>query len=80
MFELEIIMVFFQDENGELNGFVMCYLKGRQRKIGIFRINPPCEGTFVLKVYAKPEDEILNEFDTLDHVATFVIIVHDVSI
>ena len=57
----------------------MCYLKGRHRKIGIFKINPPFDGTFVLKVYAKPEDEIYDEFDTLDHVATFVVLVHDVS-
>ena len=63
-----------------LNEYVMCYLKGRHRKIGVFKINPPFEGTFFLKVYAKPEDEILNEVDdTLDHIATFTIHVKDVS-
>ena len=67
-------------EGDSLNEYVMCYLKGRHRKIGIFKINPPYEGTFFLKVYAKPEDDILNEVDdTLDHIATFTIHVQDVS-
>ena len=72
--------VLSKEENDELNGHVMCYLRGRHRKIGIFKINPPFEGTFFLKVYAKPEDEILDETDTLDHVATFVVYVHDVRV
>ena len=58
----------------------MCYLKGVNRKIAVFKVNPPVDGTFVLKICAKPEDEILDESDTLDHVATFIIHVEDVTI
>lgn len=52
---------------------MFCCLKGRQRKNGSFKIAPPEDGTYYLKIYGKPEDEIQDEGDTLDHVATFLI-------
>ena len=63
----------------DLNQYVMCYLKGKHRKIVNFHVTPPSEGHFLLKVYAKPEEEIANETDTLDHVATFHIFAPTVS-
>ena len=36
-------------------------------------VNPPDIGQYYLKIYAKPEGEISNDSDTLDHVATFLI-------
>ena len=38
-----------------------------------FVISPPDVGQYYLKIYAKPEGEISNDNDTLDHVATFLI-------
>ena len=52
----------------------MCYLKGKHRRQGIFHVTPPEAGEYLLKIYAKPEEDIVNETDTLDHVATFHII------
>lgn len=49
----------------------MCYLKGKQRRMGFFRVTPPDPGDYLLKIYAKPEEDIQSETDTLDHVATF---------
>ena len=43
------------------------------------QITPPEIGDYFLKVYAKPEAEILSEHDTLDHVATFLIHAQQVS-
>ena len=63
----------FQLESDSLNNYVLCFLKGRQQKLGIFRVAPPESGSYYLKIYAKPEEEIQNENDTLDHVATFLI-------
>ncbi|TRY73282.1 hypothetical protein TCAL_15758, partial [Tigriopus californicus] len=65
-------------EDDDFNQFVFCCLKGRQRKNGSFKIAPPEDGTYYLKIYGKPEDEIQDEDDTLDHVATFLI--HGVEI
>jgi hypothetical protein len=56
-----------------LNNYVFCYWKGKGRKLVVFRVAPPEEGSFFLKVYAKPEDELRSDEDTLDHVATFFI-------
>jgi len=54
----------------KLNNYVFCFYRGRQRRHTVFRINPPEEGAFLLKIYAKPEEELNSEDDTLDHVAT----------
>ena len=62
------------------NNHVFFYLKGRGRRIAAFRVAPPHDGEFLLKIYAKPEEEIFSETDTLDHVATFLIKAVDVSI
>ena len=35
-------------------------------------------GTYYLKLYAKPEEEIKHETDTLDHVATLLIHANEV--
>ena len=48
-------------------------MKGKSRKLSHFIISPPDVGQYYLKVYAKPEGEIMSENDTLDHVATFLI-------
>lgn len=37
-------------------------------------------GEYFLKVYAKPEVDIITEHDTLDHVATFPIYTQQVKI
>ena len=49
------------------------FLKGKSRKLGHFIVNPPDVGQYYLKIYAKPEGEILSDSDRLDHVATFLI-------
>eukprot|EP00095_Tigriopus_kingsejongensis_P008836 maker-scaffold15_size728074-snap-gene-0.12 protein:Tk08836 transcript:maker-scaffold15_size728074-snap-gene-0.12-mRNA-1 annotation:"kyphoscoliosis " len=67
-----------EHESDHLNNYVFCCRKGRQRKNGAFKVTPPEDGTYYLKVYAKPEEEIQDEGDTLDHVATFLI--HGVQI
>ncbi len=56
-----------------LNNYVFCSYKGKQRKLVMFRVAPPEQGSFFLKVYAKPEDELKSEEDRLDHVATFLV-------
>lgn len=69
---------FYKDEehdttrrpSDKLNNYVFCFYRGRQRKHTVFRVNPPEEGAFFLKIYAKPEEELNSEDDTLDHVAT----------
>lgn len=66
-------------EGDTLNQYVLCYLKGRQRKLCHFHLTPPDVGQFFLKVYAKPEEEIMSESDTLDHIATFLIHVQQVK-
>ena len=43
-----------------------------------YRIAPPEAGDYFLKIYGKPEEEISEETDTLDHVATFLISVPEV--
>jgi len=60
-------------EDDSLNCYVFCFLRGRDRRLCVFRVSPPEVGSFFLKVYAKPEEEIASESDTLDHVATFVV-------
>jgi len=60
-------------ESGKYNQYVLCYLKGKNRRQGFFHITPPEVGDYLLKVYAKPEEDIQHESDTLDHVATFQI-------
>ena len=57
-------------ESDALSQYVLCYLKGKNRKQVIFHVTPPEPGDYLLKVYAKPEIDIQNESDTLDHVAT----------
>ena len=57
-------------ESDTLNPYVLCYLKGKNRKQVLFHVTPPEAGDYLLKVYAKPELDIQNESDTLDHVAT----------
>ena len=57
----------------------MCYPKGKSRKQCYFHITPPEDGEYLLKVYAKPEEDIMTESDTLDHVATFPIIADQVQ-
>lgn len=49
----------------------MCCLKGKNRSQVCFHVTPPEQGDYLLKIYAKPEEDILNESDTLDHIATF---------
>ena len=68
-----------KNDNKDLNQYVMCYLRGKTRKIVNFHVSPPENGDFYLKIYAKPEEEIQHETDTLDHVATFHIIAPSVS-
>ena len=59
-----------QKESDALNQYVLCYLKGKNRKHVLFHITPPEAGEYLLKIYAKPEEDIHSESDTLDHVAT----------
>ena len=67
-------------ESDICNCNVLCFLKGKSRKLAHFVVNPPDVGQYYLKVYAKPEGEIVNDNDTLDHVATFLIHVQQVII
>ena len=66
-------MFIFQPESDACNCNVLNFLKGRSRKLSHFVISPPDVGQYYLKIYAKPEGEISNDNDTLDHVATFLI-------
>ena len=72
---------FFQPESDSCNCNVLNFLKGKSRKLSHFIISPPDVGQYYLKVYAKPEGDMLNEpndvnrsdANKLDHVATFLI-------
>ncbi len=66
-------------ENDRHNSYVMCYCKGKSRKQVCFHVTPPEEGNYLLKIYAKPEEDIQQETDTLDHIATFHITANHVS-
>ena len=68
-----------QAESDKFNQYVMCCLRGKSRKVVCFNVRPPEQGEYLLKVYAKPEEDILNESDTLDHIATFHITASQVS-
>ena len=68
-----------KNEPEDLNQYVMCYLKGKHRKIVDFHVTPPENGNYLLKIYAKPEEEIQHDTDTLDHIATFYISSPNVS-
>ena len=54
-------------------------MKGKNRRQGFFHVTPPEVGDYLLKIYAKPEDDIQHESDTLHHVATFQISANHVS-
>ena len=54
------------------NCHVLCYRKGRARKLGHFKVVPPDVGEYLLKIYAKPEADMVHG-DNLDHVATIPI-------
>ncbi len=66
--------------SNDVNQYGFCYLKGRQRKMCVMRVNPPEVGSFYLKLFAKPEEEIVDAEDTLDHVATFLLHVTKVAV
>ena len=61
------------------NCHVLCYRKGRNRKLGHFKVLPPDVGEYLLKIYAKPEADMVHDNVTLDHVATIPIHVIQVS-
>ena len=55
------------------NCHVLCYRKGRNRKVGHFKVLPPDVGEYLLKIYAKPEADmspVPGDNMPLDHVAT----------
>ena len=55
------------------NCHVLCYRKGRNRKLGHFKVLPPDVGEYLLKIYAKPEADMIHDNVALDHVATIPI-------
>ena len=71
---------FLQLESELNNNSVLCYLKGKSRKLCHFKVVPPDVGQYFLKIYAKPEADITDENEELDHVATMLIHVIQVII
>ena len=70
------IIFILKAESDSCNCNVLNFLKGRSRKLSHFIISPPDVGQYYLKVYAKPEGDMLNDqndINKLDHVATFLI-------
>ncbi|XP_037087625.1 hillarin-like [Pollicipes pollicipes] len=61
-------------ESSELNGFVFCQLRGSERRLASFTVQPPESGSYFLKVYGRPEEDIMDdETLPLDHLATFLL-------
>ncbi|XP_043192755.1 uncharacterized protein LOC122365535 [Amphibalanus amphitrite] len=61
-------------ESSELNGYVFCQLRGADRRQGSFTVQPPETGSYFLKVYGRPEEDIMDdETLPLDHLATFLL-------
>ncbi|KAI1309461.1 Kyphoscoliosis peptidase [Halotydeus destructor] len=63
-------------ENSSLNHYAFCQLK-EDRMVGSFIITPPIEGRYFLKVYSKPEREMLEgstDSSSLHSVATFLMV------
>ena len=61
-------------ESGELNGYVFCQLRGSDRRLASFTVQPPETGSYFLKVYGRPEEDIMDdETLPLDHLATFLL-------
>ena len=64
---------FYNKEDEEsADQFGMVHLEGNHRDIGLFTLFPPSTGKFLLKVYAKPEEDIIKDTDRLEIVATFL--------
>lgn len=59
-------------ESKRLNAFVFCQLKNN-RMVGSFKVTPPEEDDYLLKIYAKPESGIATEASILNSVTSMVL-------